>query len=65
MQSFGYLLGLELLPELFYLSRLWCLGVVACLWLGDNIKILSIVKPAHLNRLWAPHHLQVSLTTGR
>jgi hypothetical protein len=42
--SLGYLLGLVLLPELFYLSRLWCSGVAACLWLGDNIEILSMEK---------------------
>jgi hypothetical protein len=47
--SLGSLLGLVLLPELFYLSGLRCSGVVACLWLGDNIEILSMVKRAHLN----------------
>jgi hypothetical protein len=31
-------------PKLFYLSRLWCSGVAVCLWLGDNIVILSMVK---------------------
>jgi hypothetical protein len=45
--SLGYLLGLVLLPELFYLSRLQCSGVAICLWLGDNIEILSMVKRAH------------------
>jgi len=44
MLSLGYLLGLVLLPELFYLSRLWCLGVAVCLWLGGNIEILSMEK---------------------
>jgi hypothetical protein len=39
-----YLLGLVLLPELFYLESLWCSGVDACLWLGDNIEILSMEK---------------------
>jgi len=48
MLSLGYLLGLVLLPKLFYLSRLWCSGVAACLWLGDNIEILSMEKRAHL-----------------
>jgi hypothetical protein len=34
--------------KLFYLSRLRCSGVALCLWLGDNIAILSTVKRAHL-----------------
>jgi hypothetical protein len=33
-----------LLLELFYLSRLRCSGVALCLWLGDNIAILSMEK---------------------
>jgi hypothetical protein len=36
--------GFGILLKLFYLSRLWCLGVAACLWLGDNIEILSMEK---------------------
>ena len=48
MLSLGYMLGLVLLQELFYLSRLWCSSVAACLWLGDNIEILSMEKRAHL-----------------
>jgi hypothetical protein len=46
--SLGYLLGLVLLPELFYLSKVKVLGGGLCLWLGDNIVILSMVKRAHL-----------------
>jgi hypothetical protein len=42
--SLGYLLALVLLSKLFYLSRLQCSGVVVCVWLGDNIVILSMVK---------------------
>jgi hypothetical protein len=35
--------------------------VAACLWLGDNIVILSMVKRVqHSNRLWGPHHLRNS-----
>jgi hypothetical protein len=41
-------LATRLLPELFCLSRLRCSGVALCLWLGDNIAILSTVKRAHL-----------------
>ena len=42
-------LAIELLPELFYLSRLRCSGVAFVpIWLGDNIAILSTVKQAHL-----------------
>jgi hypothetical protein len=42
--SLVYLLGLVLLPKLFYMSRLWCSGVVVYLWLGENIEISSMVK---------------------
>jgi hypothetical protein len=41
--SLGYLLGLVLLQELFYLSICFS-GEAACLWLGENIEILSMVK---------------------
>ena len=41
-------LAIGLLPELFCLSRLRCSGWPLCLWLGDNIAILSMVKQAHL-----------------
>jgi hypothetical protein len=42
-------LAIGLLPELFYLSRLkGARGWPLCLWLGDNIAILSMVKRAHL-----------------
>jgi hypothetical protein len=46
MLYLGYLLGM--VPELFYFSRLRCSGVIVCLWLGDNIEILSMVKEADL-----------------
>jgi hypothetical protein len=41
-------LAIGLLPELFCLSRLRARGWPLCLWLGDNIAILSMVKRAHL-----------------
>jgi hypothetical protein len=41
-------LAIGLLLELFYLSRLKCSGVALCLWLGDNISILSTMKQTHL-----------------
>jgi hypothetical protein len=45
MCSLGYLLVLVLLPESFYLAKVMVLGGgCACLWLGDNIVILSMVK---------------------
>jgi hypothetical protein len=48
-------LAIGLLPELFCISRLRCSGVASCIWLGDNIAILSMEKQAHLfisNKLW-------------
>jgi hypothetical protein len=49
--SLGYLLGLVLLPESFYLSKVMVLGVALCLWLGDNIVILSMVKQAQYSNI--------------
>jgi hypothetical protein len=37
-------LAIVLLLELFFLSRLRCLGWPLCLWFGDNIAIFSMEK---------------------
>ena len=52
--SLFYPLVLVLLQKSFICQRLWCLGLVVCLWLSENIVILSMFKQVQQpNRLWA------------